>query len=141
MAQQRLRHIMLDSGYCKSSRNLNRIRIKIINSPAMKFQSLMMLMLASAVSPAIAETSTQNSFCKYFRHFEHPVASVQAPCFVKRYAKRNNPSKVDIYVQLIDGTSLFYDGDEKNESFAMESKNNSIYLKREGKSSLQIYQL
>ena len=90
------------------------------------------------VSPAKAETLPQNAMCKYFRLIEHPVASVQAPCYFKKFSKRNDPSKIDIYVQLIDGTSLFYDGSSVGAEYSLAETDDGVCLKRDGVSTLDV---
>lgn len=104
----------------------------------MKLQILATLFLIKISTPVMAEPISNNAFCQYFRHFEHPVASVQAPCYFKQFDKNNDTSKTDIYVQLIDGTSLFYDGTKRGAEYIFTKTSEGFSLKREGKSTLRI---
>ena len=105
---------------------------------AFAFPLLIWLGSVLLASPVKAETLPQNAMCEYFRLVQHPVASVQAPCYFKKFPKRNDLSKIDIYVQLIDGTSLFYDGSKVGVEYSLSETDDGIYLKRDGVSTLDI---
>ena len=102
------------------------------------FQVLSSFAVVFLASPAEAQALRQNAMCKYIRLLEHPVASIQAPCYFKKFPKRNDSSTLDIYIQLVDGTSLFYDGSKLGAEYSLSETDDGIFLERDGVSTLDI---